>query len=236
MNFQQKFLICLIFVTASFSGKSQSNFSQGYIVTPQNDTIKGFVDYKTGSNTVFFKTDLQSGAKEYHPESIQSFRIKNHKPYISKAYQTGEGTSSKFMQLLVSGKADLYTFPDGKTDHYILDKKDGKSYEFTKNGEKVYNEGRIIAYDSKKYRAILTLAFADDQNLYPLIDLASFSESSLVEITKGYNKNQVKEMKTIAYKDPKFKIAPYISGNVSNLTFNNTSNFEKSTGEETEAF
>jgi hypothetical protein len=217
-------LICFIF---SFQGvRSQERYLPGCIVTNENDTLRGFVHIREDYSVSFFKANLRSEKKEYGPSILKTIILNDGKVYASNLFCSSLEENPIFMEVLALGSANLYTYPDHAVAHFVLKKADGKVFDFSKSGHKVFSEGKLLKYDQNKYTALLRFAFAEKWDLYPLIDQASLSESSLIEITSKYNKNFASDRKSIVYKNPlpriKLKIGPIVGLNTSSLKFNNS--------------
>lgn len=124
---------------------AQHNYKPGYIVTPKNDTLRGFIDYREWDNnpSVFsFKQNLSDNndrtisvrnANEVgilHAEYYQKAKVKISGgsldvASLSVGIDTSYNINTVFLKVIVNGKnAALYTYTDDvKKRFYIQDKK-----------------------------------------------------------------------------------------------------------------
>lgn len=105
----------MIMLSTSFVCYAQKDFRDGYIITMENDTIYGKVEYRTNNpnyQSCVFKKDLK--LKAYSAEQLKGFGYKNNKYFFSGIVK------SSFVEVLVSGYMSLYKFQS-----YYLVRKDG---------------------------------------------------------------------------------------------------------------
>ena len=138
---------CIVLVTTVYSlnGISQTNFLPGLIIKLNNDTLRGFVNYKNWEKNpsgVSFKIDLTDDKVEYSPLDIKSFAVKDEIyesaiveresslnltglwPY-NPNLQTEKDTI--FLQSIIAGsKSFLYLKDKNGSDQYYI--KEGSSY------------------------------------------------------------------------------------------------------------
>lgn len=203
MNLLQKFSLIFILLFC-FSGlKAQPNFLPGYLITSENDTLKGFIEKqrdKKNSKKCCFRESLNSGTKEYFPDELKEYRFDDDKYYISKTLLLRRKEVSLFLELLVDGVADLYFFrEDNITDHYFIQKADGKFFELTKTDKLVESDGKFYSHDYKKYIGTLKIAFKDCPKIFPDIDQMPLDQKSLIDITKKYHECSGASKKCVIY-------------------------------------
>ncbi len=181
----------------------KSNYLSGYIITSENDTLKGFIEKqsdKRNSKRCNFKQSLNSGITEYFPDDLKEYRFDEDKYYVSKTILLRRKEVNLFLELLVDGIADLYFFrEDNITDHYFIQKADGKFFELTKTDKLVDIDGKSYSYNYKKYIGTLKIAFKDCPQIFPEIDQMSLDQKSLVDITKKYHECTGNTKKCIVY-------------------------------------
>ena len=81
----------------------QSDFREGFIITPKNDTIYGSIDYPSnarGYDLCLYKDE--SGIKEFSPDQINGYGFSNDKFFQSDIID------NSFVEALVLGHANLY--------------------------------------------------------------------------------------------------------------------------------
>ena len=63
---------------------AQKNPMRGYVVTLQNDTLRGTVDYLSGTKnawTCLFRRDGETEFKTYTPQDIKGYRLTDNGAY-----------------------------------------------------------------------------------------------------------------------------------------------------------
>lgn len=126
-------LLFFIIFLGSLSLAAQSGFEKGYIVTSENETIRGMLQAGTDAELatqIVFKTGPNGTAKAYSPEEVSSFGFDNGRrfermPVIylkETAAETSLDTSYIFAKNLVQGKIDMYVrrFPNRPKPHIFL--------------------------------------------------------------------------------------------------------------------
>ena len=105
-------LFVLVFLHFFFiKSYSQSDFRNAYVITNENDTIKGFIDYKGNNSNArkcLFRKKEDGEILEFSPEQIKSYRFLNGKYYVSKSIQNKDKIESKFLEYLIDGIVDIY--------------------------------------------------------------------------------------------------------------------------------
>lgn len=104
--------IIILFLTfcTGISLYAQSNYKQGYIITNENDTINGLIDFRTdraNSNVCKFKKSEKSDEQVFHPGEILGYRfIKEMKYYVSRTVEIDKIKQTVFLEYLVQGIKD----------------------------------------------------------------------------------------------------------------------------------
>jgi hypothetical protein len=125
----------------SLNGLAQENYQSGFVVSNNNDTTRGFIDYSAwdrNPETLEFKTSENSNPQQYSPQDIKSFSV------VGEHYQSAivdvDVTPHKldalernltpryvrdtvFLQVIVRGFKRLFHLKDNetKTHFYILE-------------------------------------------------------------------------------------------------------------------
>ncbi|WPU94161.1 hypothetical protein SNE25_01310 [Mucilaginibacter sabulilitoris] len=207
-----KILYCftvLYALTISFL-HAQSNYKQGYVVNMNNDTLKGFIDYKEWSHNptgINFKTGNSNTPQKYTPLNTKAFSVNNLEYYerfivqVSKSHvelsdishnlDTTYRIDTVFLKSMVLGKhISLYSFTDEiKTRFYVLDNSNGQINELK---YLLYlNDETNTIKESSGYRLQLLRLAANYQpgntKLINLINESSYSEKKLTAIFVAIN-------------------------------------------------
>lgn len=183
-------LLIIVLLALTCSLIAQSNYKQGYIITNENDSISGWIDFRTdkiNSSTCRFKTDLQEDEKIYYPGDIQKYKfIDEGKYYISKEITIDSIPRKVFLEYLLQGMIDLYFYSDPTTelDYYIFQESDGKIFSLSKKKDQVIDFKRI---SDEKYKRILAYIFKDQPTMSNDIQKSLFDRKSMIGLAKEYH-------------------------------------------------
>jgi len=123
---KNKFLIVIFFLTISAAYSQSGLYVQGYIVTNNNDTIRGLIKDRSNiknTNSVKFRSLNSKRAKIYLPDSIKSFGLEDGRTYYSMAIHDASINRPIFIQELLEGRVSLYkAFPMDGIKIYIVKK------------------------------------------------------------------------------------------------------------------
>jgi len=182
-------LTILIFFVSLGSSVAQNNFKKGFIITLENDTIQGLVEYRSNSKnyeSCIFKTD--KGERTYFPNQINGFGYIDDKLFSSRVIENA------FVEVLVIGNLSLY-----KHKFKYLIRKDTSTYELESHTEEVEVDGKIGIVETTKWKGILTYLISDClQNPGGLTSNINLEEKSLTRLILKYNKctgSEVTELK-----------------------------------------
>ena len=216
----------ILFLCCLLNLQGQTNFLPGFIITNENDTLHGLIDYRGDARNAKrceFKENENDPTRDFLPFSIKGYRFTGSKFYVSKNVLTDGKEVPIFLEFLVNGISDLYSYSDGKKSHYFIEKADGQMLELTNEPRQFYRDGSDFSTNSKKYVGLLKFAFADCQQIFPMIDRAKFDDKSLIAITKKYHDYVCDNEICIIYEKQlpviKVKFGSFVSMNGSFLKF-----------------
>lgn len=177
--------LCVVFPVMSLF--SQSNFKEGYIITSDNDTVRGWIDFRSNqSNSMICKFKLSENETEkiYHPGEITGYMFLNEgKYYVTRTVEIDKVQRIVFLEFLVQGLLNLYYFPEGD-GYYFFENKDGEMISTTRQADVQLEYSVKI---DTRFRGIMTYIFKDDINLSKQTATASFNRKSMIEFTKAYH-------------------------------------------------
>ncbi len=183
-------MLLLIIIGSSYG---QNDFRSGFIVTLDNDTIQGQVDYRSNSKnyeSCIFK--IEEGEKEYYPNQIIGFGYNDDKFFSS---QIIEGS---FVEVLVTGEISLYKSRD---KYHIV--KDTSFFNLESIIEKVEIDGKTGKKEIGKWKGVLTYLISDClQNPNGLTSNMKLSERGLARLIVKYNKCTGTELVEFKAKKP----------------------------------
>ncbi|MDO1451472.1 outer membrane beta-barrel protein [Rhodocytophaga aerolata] len=181
------FLLISILLLSPLYG--QSDFRDGYIVTHNGDTLRGFVDNRTetkNARQVGFKSTLSGEVTKYDPTTINAYGLTGDKMYEAKTIPVDSTSTQKaFVELLVKGKISLYRF---KNDGSLYIEKDAKPLQALYQTDiKVYRNGLPYIQIRKNYIGTLQWYMSDCSQIQKKIDHAKLDYLSLMKIVDAYN-------------------------------------------------
>lgn len=179
--------IFLSFLFITISVNAQSNYKKGYILTNNNDTINGLIDFRTdksNSSICRFKSSSHATEQIFHPGEIKGYRLINErKYYVSHPITVDSVSMNVFLEFLVKGIKNLYFYP-GEIDYYFFENEDGRMIPLSKK------TNQIVDYKFKidlKYRGILGYVFRDCDPVLKKVENVGLGRSSMIELTKRYH-------------------------------------------------
>ena len=109
---------------------AQVNPQEGYIITNENDTVRGTIDYLTDASnarTCSFRKDGDTAFKTYSPTDILGYRLNGDGVYYVSRLFTGEGkTEMVFAEFLIQGGISLYRYYHDGDNYFGFVDADGK--------------------------------------------------------------------------------------------------------------
>lgn len=125
MNLISKLSLILLFTACLSQLNGQFYFQPGYIITNQNDTLKGLVDYRGAERNAricVFKENKSSDAKEYKPFDIRGYGFPGTRFYVSKNIKSNGQEIPLFAKFLVEGATDSYFYAKDARIYYLIEK------------------------------------------------------------------------------------------------------------------
>lgn len=217
----------VISLLLAFNAYSQASFLPGYVLTNNNDTLKGYVDFRNNdknSKICSFKAGESSQIITFSPGEIKEYRFNDGKYFVSKEVKNKE---LFFLEYMVNGITDLYYYWNNGP-HYLIEKNNGEIYELTNEEKLVVIDGKEHLHKTNYYTGLLKVIFQDCPQVFPIIEKTHLENQSLINVTRKYHEYVCDDDKCIIYENKlpflRIKVAPVISaGN----TFFSTSNNEK---------
>ncbi len=139
----------LVLSIITFNGIAQSCFKPGYVITNDNDTIHGRVDYRMGekmSSVCTFKNKSSEKVK-YYPGDISAYGFSDGRYFISSPDSIND--QLRFIEHIVESDINIYFYED-TIDHYFIQRADSRFVELrVKN-----NNIRIDKNDNRKTKVV----------------------------------------------------------------------------------
>jgi hypothetical protein len=188
---------------------AQRNYVPGVITTLQNDSLKGFIDYRNWTLTpgkIAFKESLsENDVQSFSPSQIKSFFVYGEEElYVSRQvkmditnYTLNEvkvdadkmiQDSTVFLLLMVKGNYNLYMYTDAYSRvHYIYDANNIAAQELQYTRKAVYGETGISLSENRFYRNQLTAIFQDCPDITKRIQRTDYRENDMRAVFQVYN-------------------------------------------------
>ena len=221
----KKELVIIAFLL--FTGCSiwaQRDYRKGYIITNEQDTIYGWIDYRgdvRNAKICSFKETETGQATEYTPSDIEAYRYTDGKFYISKDIGSADTPDQVFLEYLVNGLAKLYYYRDKDERYYI--EKEGHLFELKSDEREVVIDGRTQVRTVKSYIGQLK-ATLNVWEMNSEIDKAKLEHASLINIARDYHQYACTDgSECIVYEKKKspmvLRIGPVIGYDLSTVIF-----------------
>lgn len=167
-------LICFIISVDTFG---QNDFRDGYIITLEQDTLRGQVDYRSNvKNYVSCLFKNTNGEREYFPDQITGFG------YVDDRFFSSEVVDGWFAEVLVLGEMSLYKFEE----KYLI-KKNDELYELEAKAIEEENEA-IGTKKDNRWKGIVTFLINDCMSDYgETIRTLTLGEKSITRLVLQYN-------------------------------------------------
>lgn len=167
----------LVVITSSSFG--QTDFRKGFIITHDNDTIDGLVEYRNNAQnyrSCIFKDEQEE--REYYPTEIFGFGYYNDKFFSSQIVK------GSFVEVLVFGEISLFR----SQNKYHL-KKDTTVYDLESFTEELIIDGQVIKRKNNRWRGIISYLISDCiNNPNAVVSNLNLNEKSLTKLIVRYNK------------------------------------------------
>ena len=200
-----KKLLIIIYAALSLNTNilAQSDYRPGFVILNNNDTIDGLIDFNgdyKNENLCRFKFKAEDRFTEYKPFEIVGYRFLDDKFYISKEININGKKENKFLEFLVHGIVDLYSYREINGVHFFIQKESEGLIELKKTEYKTFVDGNEFIRKDLKYIGLLKYLFADAPEIQNEIELVNVDRKSLTYIAVAYHEEVCKERKCIIYK------------------------------------
>lgn len=224
-------LLILLGISCSLTAYSQRNYQEGYVITLQGDTLRGWIDFrsdKLNSTICTFKPGPTGQEQEYQPKDIYGYRYLNDgKFYVSREIEINGTKKTVFLEFLLEGIENLYYYKEGNVRYYLLEDMKGDFLYTSQEPEKLITTDRVSSYvKDMKYIGVLKYHFKDYPEIVKMADQTQYTHESMIKLVKAYHDLACTSDQTcIIYESKalrdkyKIKISAYIG-------YNNLNNYE----------
>lgn len=195
---KRKLCLVIIIAGATFAGTAtaQTNPKEGYIITNQNDTIHGTIDYLTETKSEHnckFRKNGETEFKNYSPAQLKAYRSNNDDfYYVSKDIKIEENQDKLFAGYLVKGGMSLYHFLVLGKDYYLFEGENGETAQVMDASQVGYmNSSQKV--ESRKNMAQISKVFKEHPQELNNFNEGSFNDKDLSKIVVNYNNTYCKD-------------------------------------------
>lgn len=204
LEFTRRLLFIFVGILLFHFSQAQQNIMPGQIITLDQDTVQGFIDYRNWEKNpteIEFQKTLSDAPQRYAPSDIKGFMVADEH-YVSATVdmeispiKTGSLSynskielekTSTFLQTLIQASESLYYLRDqnGKDQFYIWQ---GEQYELLLY-KKYYGKqhGNRIIIEDKKYIRQLNIYLSDCPSIAPKLQNTLYSKKSLEKLFLYY--------------------------------------------------
>lgn len=190
-------LSALLFFAAQGSLIAQPDFRSGYILTSEQDTLRGFIDFKS-EDICKYKSTSDAEVAIYRASQIESYGFDGNRVFQSIGIPVEKGLLERgFAEVLILGKASLYRY---NRDFYLQVDSDKLNKLETKRNVKVRN-GQTYSDYTYLYVGVLNYLLGDCIPYVVDENNTSLNEKKLFKLVVAYN--QCKSADFTVFKEKK---------------------------------
>jgi len=136
-----------------------------------------------------FKKDEQSDPVTYTPDELYGYRFIDDKYFVSKEIKVGDVMEKQFVEYIVNGIVDLYTYAtaDGALRFFVQKDGSDRLVELTNEEHEIYSEDIKYLKKINRYSGPLKVMMSDAPSLNHEIDNATLDRRSLIALSKDYH-------------------------------------------------
>lgn len=135
-------LLFFIFFAGFINLKAQTNFIKGYYITNAQDSIHGYLDYRSEKRNyklLVFKKDLNSKQIKLYPKDLLGFTVDNSDFYERHSFKSRKGEELYgFFKVILRGKLSLLRYQS----RYFAKNSQGEIFEISKRKE--VSDGKLM--------------------------------------------------------------------------------------------
>lgn len=212
-QFSRYVLAFTFLLIISYPVFSQSDFRKGFVITLEQDTVAGLIDYREGNRiytTCDFKSSENSNLTTYSPRQILGYGITGDKLFQSKG-------DTAFYEILLSGVVTLRKYKET----FYVQKNNEPQYELKSTVKELKIDGKRYQQKMKEYMGILNMLFFDCPEIKSSMKNVVANQRSLTDITRRYNACMGAEVQEFKQGKPwsKFMVGVSAGINSSQLRF-----------------
>lgn len=184
-----KRLLLAAILLSSMACNAQVNPKNGYIITNNQDTIYGMIDYRindVNSKQCFFKAEDSQEYILYKPNEISGYRFSDNGQYYVSRNFNKEGWY--FYEFIVNGILNLYSRDIG-TDKtfYIENEKTGNVIVYEEDKNTFQRDLDLINRQARLKAQTLLAEISESRQARNDLIIGSMNERKMIELVKDYH-------------------------------------------------
>lgn len=188
----RKLLCAFMMLLGILPAKAQTNPQAGYVITNDNDTLRGTIDYRTdakNAHSCLFMADGETAYKEYLPNEIKGYRLSDiGSCYVTRTFPIEGEQKTFFAEYLLEGGVSLYRHKESTVEYFYLVDADGKMATIRETGDVIHHRDDQITAQRIKLAEATQIFQKSQKTLKELWAMPQVSAEQLLKLTKAYNK------------------------------------------------
>ena len=182
---RSKLLFFFLLFVSIMKVEAQTNFLKGYYITSSQDTIHGYIDYRSerrNYSLCIYRESLNSKSVNLYPKDIIGFTVDNKDFYETHSFKSKKGEELYgFFKVLVRGKLSLLRY----VSRYFVKEANNKVSEISKTSE--ITEERKLKEDYAGLGLLIFLMNDCEETSRTYLEKKYTSNIDYIEIFKKYN-------------------------------------------------
>lgn len=186
-------IITILLILSSFlisnHAAAQESFAEGYIITLNNDTLRGYLEImgeKHAARSCNFKISPNAQYQKYDASQIRAYRFDAGRFMISKTIDNSGKAETVFLEFLIQGKANLYQHPGDKSTRYFLETESNGLVELSEPERIIHNDSGAF-YNIPKYKGKLLYLMADCPEIREDIQQTPLRPKPMIKLANKYH-------------------------------------------------
>lgn len=188
----KKIFISIVLLGMAILAKGQTNPQEGYIITNENDTLRGTIDYLSdirNMHTCLFKADGEDTYHKYKPGEISGYRLTNNGIfYVTRTFMIGDKEETIFAEFLLQGGVSLYYARDTHMQYYFWVDEDGKIARMAYDGERSDVPSDDLLFRKKRITEVSQL-LGKSADAQKRLWKTNYSAADLMDLTREYDED-----------------------------------------------
>lgn len=183
-------ILNVFFALAALTAMAQKNPMAGYVITNGNDTIRGTVDYLSGTKMAWncrFCKDGETEYRTYTPQDIRGFRMADSGAYyVTRTFPLHGEQQTFFAEFLLKGGVSVYRHEEGDMEYFYLEDEEGHVAEL--QGREAYDLSKQETA-SERHKALQSamLLLAKSEEAKRALWESRINSRNVVNIARRYN-------------------------------------------------